>query len=244
MTHRLPEALALCLALGAGLGVGLDPMPLAAQGTPPPATKPHPPAPAATAAPAVPSQASVALAPAAMSPADIETTHQALRALRDGLVRAVNAGDLDGVLSYLHPNVVVTFENAEVCRGHKGVRDYFNRMMTGPDRVVRAYHITPTVDELTILYGDDAGVAFGSEVDDFDLTSGMKFQLKGRWTATLVKENGRWLIASFHASTNLFDNALLDLTKKTMTWVAVGALVLGLVAGFVAARVLGRRRTA
>ncbi|HEY0783451.1 MAG TPA: nuclear transport factor 2 family protein [Thermoanaerobaculia bacterium] len=183
-------------------------------------------------------------APAAASPAVIEKTHNELRAVRDGLVRAINAQDLDGVLSYLHPNVVVTFQDAGVCRGHQAVRDYFTRMMSGPDRIVRGFHIAPVVDELTILYGDDTGIAFGSDTDDFDLTSGMKFRLKGRWTATMVKENGRWLIASFHASTNLFDNPLLDLAKQTARWVALGALVLGLLVGFFAARLLGRKRAA
>ena len=42
----------------------------------------------------------------------------------------------------------------------------------------------------------------------------------------MVNENGRWLIASVHASSNLFDNPLLNAAKKSLyVGVAVSALV-------------------
>jgi len=42
---------------------------------------------------------------------------------------------------------------------NEGVRDYWNTMMTGPDRVVAGFRMDLTVDELTILYGGDTGLA-------------------------------------------------------------------------------------
>ena len=62
--------------------------------------------------------------------------------------------------------------------------------------------------------------------------------MKGRWTATLVRENGRWLIGSLHVSTNIFDNVLLNLAKKY----GVRAASLALVAGGILGWLLGRRR--
>ncbi|NDA66908.1 MAG: DUF4440 domain-containing protein, partial [Verrucomicrobia bacterium] len=64
--------------------------------------------------------------------------------------------------------------------------------------------------------------------------------IKGRWSATLVKENGRWLIASLHASTNLFDNVLLNLAERAAVLAGVACLATGLILGW---RV-GRRRKA
>jgi len=57
----------------------------------------------------------------------------------------------------------------------------------------------------------------------------------------LIKDGDKWLIASLHASDNLFDNPLLSLAKN-MTWLAgTGCLVVGLVVGFLAGK---RKRTA
>ena len=168
---------------------------------------------------------------AAPSAAD-EATHNELRALRDGLLDAVNKGDIERQLTFLHPNVVMTALNAEVGRGREGIRAYWNKMMTGSQRVVESFHCEVKVDELTILYGGDTGVAFGSALQQYKLTNGLKLDAKARWTATLVKQDGQWLIAAFHSSANLFDNPLLTMAKRTAYWAGGGALFAGLAAGF------------
>jgi len=174
-------------------------------------------------------------------PAKDEAVHNELRALRDGLVDAINKGDIERQLTYLHPNVVVTALNGEVSRGRDGVRAYFLKMTTGPKRVVESFHCEVMVDELTILYGAETGIAFGSAVQDYKLTDGLNLDVKTRWTATLVKEHDRWLVASLHASASLFDNPLLAMAKRTAYWAGGISLVVGLIVGLV---IGGRRKGA
>ncbi len=157
--------------------------------------------------------------------------HDALRALRGRLLTAMNKNDINGILAELHPNVVVTWQNAEVSRGPAGVRAYLERMTKGPNPIVRGYHAEINVDDLTTLYGENTGVAYGSSVENFDLAGGQRFTLHGRWSATMVQENGRWLLASVHASSNLFDNPLLNAAKKS--------LYLGIAVSFLAALLIG-----
>jgi ketosteroid isomerase-like protein len=162
--------------------------------------------------------------------------HQALRDLRGRLLTAMNKNDIDGIVRELHPNVIVTWQNAEVSRGPQGVRAYLERMTKSPNHVVLGYHADVNVDELTTLYGNNTGVAYGSSVEQFDLRGGQKFTLKGRWSATLVNENGRWLIASVHASSNLFDNPLINSTKKMMYIAVVIAFLVALLIGWIVGR--------
>jgi ketosteroid isomerase-like protein len=180
--------------------------------------------------------------PTATSADDSKTkedpAHADLRALRAELVKAINGNHLDDLLALLDDDVVVTFMNAEVGRKPAGVRAYYDKMMNGPNKIVESITIDPTVDELTHLYGD-TGVAFGSSKDHFKLTDGRDFVAETRWTGTLVKKDGKWKVASFHASANAFDNPILWIAlKKVGMWVGIGAAVLGLVIGFL----IGRRR--
>lgn len=177
-------------------------------------------------------------APSQAAPAKDEAVHNELRALRDGLVDAMNKGDIDRQLTYLHPNIVVTALNGEVSRGREGVRAYFLKMTTGPTRVVESFHCEIAVDELTILYGANTGIAFGSAVQSYKLADGLKLDAKTRWTATLVKENDHWLVASLHASANLFDNPLLAMAKRTAYWAGGISLLAGIIIG----SFLSRRR--
>lgn len=172
------------------------------------------------------------------APAAEDPVHAELRSFRDSFGAALNKKDLPAILKHLHPNVVVTFQNAQVARGHEGVRKHYSKMLEGSDKMVEDYQAKISVDELTILHGGDAGISFGAAAEHFKLTSGLEFDLNSRWTATLVKENGAWLIASLHASTDLFDNPLLNTAKATAYWAGGACLAGGLLLGWF----VGRRR--
>ena len=173
-------------------------------------------------------------------PAAVAKTHDELRALRDRMVAAVNKGDVDALVQNLDENVVVTFQNAEVCRGRDGVKQYYAKMMGGPERVVESYSTDVSVDELTILYGDATGIAFGGSNDHFKLTDGQDFTVAGRWTATCVKKDGKWEIAAFHASVNMFDNPLVNQIKSWALKTGALALLGGFVVGAGLALLLAR----
>jgi hypothetical protein len=165
-----------------------------------------------------------------------DPAHNELRAVRDGLMAALAQGDIERQLTYLHTNVVVTWHNAEVSRGHDGVRAYLGRMLNGPGKIVASFSADLTVDELSILYGSDTAISWGSAVEHFKLANGSSFDLPARWSATLVKENGKWLIANLHASDNLFDNPILTAAKRTAFWAGGIGLVAGLVIGILVMR--------
>jgi ketosteroid isomerase-like protein len=170
-----------------------------------------------------------------------EAIHNELRALRAGVLDAINKGDIERELSFLHTNVVVTWHNAEVSRGREGVREYYQRLTGGPKKQVEKFSAEITVDELTILHGGSSGISYGSSVEHFQLSNGRTFDLNGRWSATVVREEGRWLIASLHASTNLFDNVILSLSQKSMLRLAGVASLIGLACGWFIGRVVKRR---
>jgi ketosteroid isomerase-like protein len=173
-----------------------------------------------------------------------DTAHAQLRALRDDLLDAVNKRDMNRVLRHLHPDVVVTWQNAEVSRRPEGVRAYLSRMLDGPASVVRSFSTSVSIDELTILHGGDTGIVFGSSRDVLELRAGRSVELNSRWTATVVREAGMWKIAGFHTSTNLFDNPLLNAARNLLVIVGAIAAVAGLAIGLFVGRARGRKRGA
>jgi uncharacterized protein (TIGR02246 family) len=169
-----------------------------------------------------------------------DPVHEELRTLRKEVLDAFKKKDVDRLLKCLHEDVIVTLQNAEVCEGHEEVRAFHARMSEGENRSVQSQETVFEVDDLSIIYGDDTAVARGSIQDDFKLTAGMEFQLQSRWSATLVKEDDRWLVASFHASTNMFENGVSDLMLKWNT-LKVGGIAL--LAGIVFTAVVSKLRT-
>ncbi len=156
-----------------------------------------------------------------------DSAHNELRALRTKVIDAITKGDFESMVVHLHTNVVVTWQNSEVCRGHQGLREFYKRM--GQD-AFKGYKVPPTPDELTILHGDDTGISFGHVVGHYKLL-GRDYEFKSRWTATLVKENERWLLAGYHVSLNALDNPLFNAAKRAVYWAGGVAAVVGLVVG-------------
>jgi ketosteroid isomerase-like protein len=171
---------------------------------------------------------------------DLEQDHVQLRALRVRLVDAINKGDINAIDADLHPNIVITWQDGQVCKGRDQVRKFYENMVSKSKKTFQGYKVPPTADEKTILYsGATTGVVYGKSVGRFFL-AGKEIEVPNRWTATVVKENGQWTLASYHVSMNVLDNPLLNGIKKSSGFVAGIALIAGLLIGWL----LGKRKAA
>ena len=164
--------------------------------------------------------------------------HDELRQLRDEVFKAYEARDLEGLLKYVHPNVLVTWQNGEQNFGVDQLRSFYKVMMQGDAPIVRDVKSELIIDQLATLHEPNTAIAGGTLKDQFKLNSGLNFHLNSQWSATLVKESDGWKIASFHVSGNLFDNPLLSAAKAALWSVGGIAAALGLIIGFI----LGKRR--
>ncbi|MBT9585946.1 nuclear transport factor 2 family protein [bacterium] len=164
--------------------------------------------------------------------AAVEAEHQALRAMRDTFVAAYNQGDIEGMLAVLDENVSFTAMNGEVCHGHADVRNYHEKLRMGSRPVVKSTSVDAIeADRLTVLYGDSFGVATGWADTSYKLADGLVFSCRLRWSNTMTKHSGTWKIASFHTSSNLFDNPILALSKKAASYTAAATAAVGLAVG-------------
>jgi ketosteroid isomerase-like protein len=174
------------------------------------------------------------------SEAEVEAIHNELRALRKGLTDAVLAGDVEKQLAFVTEDLVITWQNGEVVRGRAAVKEFLLKNQGAASKVFQGYKKHPEPTDLTILYGENAGISHGTSVGRYKLL-GKEFELENHWTATLVKENDRWRIASYHVSANILDNPLLNGVKSLAYTLGGVAFVVGLALGWLVFR--NRTRT-
>ncbi len=165
-----------------------------------------------------------------------DPAHEELRAFRKEIVAAIVAGDIEAQLKLASPDVVVTWQNHVVCRGHDELRKFMKE--AGTD-AFKGYKVEPEADVLTVLHGGDTGISTGRSVGLYDVL-GKEFEFENRWTATLVKEDGRWLVAGYHVSLNALDNPILSGATRTLSWGAGGSAIVGLLVGWL----IGKRKRA
>jgi ketosteroid isomerase-like protein len=181
----------------------------------------------------------VTAAPAATAP-DREATHNELRALRDAILGAWEKRDLDAMLSHADEQIVVTWQNGEVSRGPAAVKKFYQSMFEDDGGLIADMKSDLKVDDLAILHDPDTAVAFGSihDVITFKkslatsfIGAGDQLDLESRWSATILRKDGAWKIASYHVSANVFSNPVMSLAVKSTRRIAA-------LAGFLAGAVL------
>ena len=161
-----------------------------------------------------------------------DPAHDELRKLRTEIVDAITRGDIDTVLTHLHPDAVITWQDGQVCRGKDGLKEFFEK---SGSRTFKGYKVPPTPDGLSILHGGDTAISTGETVAAYTLF-GKEHEMRSRWTATLVKVDGLWLLAGYHISMNVLDNPLLNTAKDSLYLAAGVALLLGIGIGVLLSR--------
>lgn len=170
-----------------------------------------------------------------------EQLHQELRALKATMEKALNGMDIDTIIANVTEDVVFTTMNGDVARGRNDIRKYFEVMMKGPNPRVTSLRAHFEADDLSHLYGNNVAVSFGSSKDHYTLANGDAFDVSARWSGTMVRHDGRWRIANFHYSTNMFDNPVLDAQRKIMLIGAAGTSAVLMLVAFLIGRARGKR---
>ena len=183
----------------------------------------------------------LAQAPSTQPSVSDEAKHAELRALYSVITDANNRCDTDAVLPHLHPEIIYTPQDATPLRGHAAIKAYSDKMTKGPKPLVQSLTVKPTLDRPAIFFSENTAVASGSSEDEFKLTDGRIFRLHSRWTTSLVRVDGRWLVTSLHISDDLFDNAILDMLKQSIVKAGLLGFGIGMVVSGVFAWMFRKR---
>lgn len=162
-------------------------------------------------------------------------SHDELRAFLVQIEAVVAEGNWDGLKPLLTSQVVVVWLDGTQSHGIEEVVQYLKSKTEGENAIVDRFKVTTEVAALSDLYGEDTAVAFGTAKSDF-LLRGNEISLEGPWAGTLIKEDGKWKLASMTASIGAFDNPLFIWLRRALWGVGVVAALAGLIIGWLVGR--------
>ncbi|GDY12349.1 hypothetical protein LBMAG53_12270 [Planctomycetota bacterium] len=172
--------------------------------------------------------------------------HAELRELMSRAVGALNSRSVDDLARLLDGTSRLTFIDASVAGSAPAVAETFARWFA-PATGLAKVEFAPVVDPGgAVFIGPDVAWATGRSDDRYTLVDGRSGIMPCRWTAVVVRRDGHWRIAAFHAGINVLDNAHLamrDAAWKAWCWaIGIGAALSGLIAGLLISRMVWRRR--
>ncbi|MFO0998884.1 MAG: nuclear transport factor 2 family protein [Planctomycetaceae bacterium] len=173
---------------------------------------------------------------------DTKAIDAELDEFRDDLFHAFNTGDYPAMLEkYCHKDIIATWQDGTTSEGHAGVIAEFDKLKQFIDKMT----VDATTDKRLILNDGNLVISSGEMKDRYELGRGPSVNLNSRWSATLIKDNDRWLLASFSASTNAFDNEVVSLylTSQKYTVAAIAGII-GLGMGLLISLIMKKRSNA
>ncbi len=169
-----------------------------------------------------------------------ESDHQSLRTLLAEATAALNDLDAEALKAHLAPGFVVTMVDQTVITEISQLKEYFVKYFRSDDSPVKSVTFAPEATEPTLFIDSRTGTVFGTSTDSYTLADDSTIVLDSHWTATVIKEGGRWFVQSLHAGANIIDNPILNAARKTnYLWGAIGLFV-GLFVGVISYRVTKR----
>lgn len=171
---------------------------------------------------------------------DTKAIEAELDKFRDDLFHAFNTGDYQAMLEkYCHKDIIATWQDGTTSEGHAGVIAEFDKLKQFIDKMT----VDASTDKRLILNDGNLVISSGEMKDHYVLGRGPSVNLNSRWSATLIKNNNQWLLVSFSASTNAFENEVISLYLTSQKYVAsLIAGAIGLATGMFLTRMLTGRK--
>jgi ketosteroid isomerase-like protein len=174
---------------------------------------------------------------------DPAETRKEIDALVKVVADAVNQDKIDEALTHATEDAILVLPNGRLAQGADEIGRYYRAAIgTQADAAAHSVKLNPTIDGLVPLRGGLSAIVTGTSDDELTLAGGRTLALRSRWTATVVRQEGQWRVASLQATVNVFDNPLLNAATQALYWVGGGAGLAGVLLGAIGGRLFGRKR--
>lgn len=167
---------------------------------------------------------------------EAQQTQKEVELVRSQLTAALEKLDAHAVQALMHPDVVVVQPDGTTLSGAKAVGDYIAQCNAGTGGWFKAIRLKPEIKTQSAQGG--VVTVSGNAHDKYVLTNGSEFDLECRFTATLEKTDGGWVVRQLQAAPAGFENpmmtAVVTKSANALVWAwfigaTMGAVISGLV---------------
>jgi hypothetical protein len=157
---------------------------------------------------------------------DIIQDRNDLLAVHRELSNAVNTVNVEKAISLIDNRVVFVNIPGTVTIGHEGIRRYFDIMLLAKNAYLRSASFDFEVDGEPVIIDQKFAIAHGHSVNHYQFAAGGTLDLPVNWSASMIKNDGKWKVVSLHVAGNVFNNPLMAKAYWIMIILGIISLII------------------
>jgi uncharacterized protein (TIGR02246 family) len=155
-----------------------------------------------------------------------------LKELIQNWTLAINNKDFTALADLFTDDLQIINADHQIITSKKALLTHLEEMLTDETATYKKFHIDTEIFKKINFLSDNIVVMSGVINGEFTLAENDKeFQVQKYWTATLIKNDGKWKFASLHSSVNNADKYAIDAKPITPTLSLIFAASIGFLIG-------------
>ena len=163
---------------------------------------------------------------------DNEKEHQEMRQLLADVTHAINTEDIDHIRNFFAKDYIYVGADQSAVTNRTEFLAYYDKLLGGKNALLKSLNFQPKALMKTKFIQDNVGIVYGESYDTYVLANGHTAKVKSTWSATLLKEDGKWKVATLHNGVNFYDNPEITYFINFWKMIAFGALIVGVALGY------------
>ena len=162
--------------------------------------------------------------------------HAELTKLREITEKAINTRDFESLKPYLQKdNLTVITVDSQKFDSLDKFKQYWSNLFENKTYGIDRIEVKPVADGPTEFLCDTVGVCHGTSNDSYVFKNGDVKVMPERWTAVVIKDDGKWKVSRIIFSANILDNPYVTTikaeTQNFITIAAVAGAIIGILIG-------------
>lgn len=152
--------------------------------------------------------------------------------LEQDIKKVKSLKDLQKIMGYFHPDVLIILENGRVFESAQSIEKYIKSPIYVNNFKVEKIRIKSfSIEKPIISLSDHSALIHGKISIEYHLSNSKNINFTDRWAATLINEKGTWRIRSYQVTSDIFNNPLIDNARYNFYFIIIITLIIGAILG-------------
>lgn len=159
-----------------------------------------------------------------------EDAEQVAQTFKERIIATVNSNNPEKFGDLYTEDAIMVLGNSHIIRGRQNIIQYMKAPSMN-ENIIMSHFIIDNIelDFPVVILDNDTFILTGTTDYQIVLNKAKSIRLPNRWISVFQRKNGKWLIASYQGTVNVFNNPYSEDTRRIFYLISLITFLLGVI---------------